>query len=125
MPSVPLWALLVFALWAAIVALGLRFGDGEGGGLVLCHFKRLTGRPCPSCGSSRGVLAALHGDLVEAWAWNPLVMSVLGILATLTLLRLATAKRLEVELDPPARWLLWSLGLVALAANWWWIWDRA
>ena len=125
MPRVPWWGAALVVLWAVFVALGLTFGDGEGGGLILCHFKRSTGRPCPSCGSSRGVLAALHGDFAEAWAWNPLVMSALGTLAVLTLLRLATGRRLEVELDRGARWLALALGLAALAANWWWVWDRA
>lgn len=112
-------------MWAAFAALGLLFGDGQGGGYVVCHFKRFTGRPCPSCGSTRGVVAALHGDFVEAWAWNPLVMSALATLAVLSLLRLATARRIEVELDRDARWLSLALGLLALAANWWWVWDRA
>lgn len=125
LPHVPVFVLLGLVLWAGLALLGLALGDGEGGGLVLCQFKRVTGRPCPSCGSSRGVAAALHGNFLEALAWNPLVISALALLATLLLLRAATARKLVLDTDPPARWLLFTLGVAALLANWCWVWDRA
>lgn len=47
----------------------------------VCLVKRVTGVPCPSCGSTRSVLSILNGDLFEALYWNPF-----GILITLILL---------------------------------------
>ncbi len=41
-----------------------------GGGL--CIFRRATGFPCPGCGMTRAVLAALHGDFSAAFAYHPL-----------------------------------------------------
>ena len=47
----------------------------------LCLFKRVTGIPCPSCGSTRSVLSMLNGDFMAAIRWNPF-----GILLTMLLL---------------------------------------
>jgi hypothetical protein len=47
----------------------------------VCLFKYLTNIPCPSCGSSRSVLAILHGDIHEAYYLNPI-----GFLISLILL---------------------------------------
>lgn len=47
----------------------------------VCLFKRVTGVPCPSCGSTRSVLSILKGDFTEAILWNPF-----GILLTCILL---------------------------------------
>jgi len=37
----------------------------------VCLIKRVTGIPCPSCGSTRSVLSVLNGDIVAALLWNP------------------------------------------------------
>ena len=39
--------------------------------LGVCLIKRVTGIPCPSCGSTRSVLSVLNGDLAGALHWNP------------------------------------------------------
>jgi hypothetical protein len=36
-----------------------------------CPLRALTGIPCPLCGSTRGVIAAVHGDLERALTLNP------------------------------------------------------
>lgn len=37
----------------------------------VCFIKRLTNIPCPSCGSTRSVLAMLHGDFMKSLFINP------------------------------------------------------
>jgi len=37
-----------------------------------CVFKGLTGIPCPACGSTRSVVHVAHGDILSAFAMNPL-----------------------------------------------------
>jgi hypothetical protein len=37
----------------------------------VCVFRYLTHIPCPSCGSSRSVLALFNGDFLQAFQWNP------------------------------------------------------
>jgi hypothetical protein len=38
----------------------------------VCPIKLTSGYPCPSCGSTRSILAILHGDFIEALLLNPL-----------------------------------------------------
>ncbi len=46
----------------------------------VCLFKYLTNIPCPSCGSSRSVMAILHGDIREAFLLNPLGFLIFAIM---------------------------------------------
>jgi hypothetical protein len=47
----------------------------------LCIFKHVTTMPCPSCGSTRSLLALLKGNLLDSLYWNPI-----GIIIALFLL---------------------------------------
>lgn len=42
--------------------------------LRACTFRKLTGIPCPTCGTTRTVLALLDFDLGAAFAVNPLAL---------------------------------------------------
>ena len=33
--------------------------------------KQVTGIPCPSCGTTRAVVALFHGNLFQSLRWNP------------------------------------------------------
>ncbi|GAA1830369.1 DUF2752 domain-containing protein [Microlunatus capsulatus] len=107
------------------------FGVGVSGvyaatGLGLpCPFLMATGWECPLCGGTRLGSALLHGDLVAAFLYNPVVLvglvvvSVLGVLWTLEALggpavRLPARVATRVARVHPTRWLV--LGLVAAAA---------
>ena len=46
----------------------------------VCMFKRVTGVPCPSCGSTRSVLSILNGDIFGAILWNPIGIIIVFIL---------------------------------------------
>ena len=46
----------------------------------VCLFKRITGIPCPSCGSTRSVLSILNGDFIGVLLWNPFGLIILSIL---------------------------------------------
>ena len=110
-------------LWAAaaVLALALRplwvaVAPLLGG----CTFRRLTGVPCPTCGTTRSALAILDLDLAAAWATNPLAtlvgaLFILGGLASLVLLLLRR---------PLPRWTVrWNRCrtaaiLIAIVANW-------
>jgi hypothetical protein len=47
-----------------------------------CPLRTLTGVPCPLCGSTRGVIAAVHGDIAGAITLNPasLIVLVLAVM---------------------------------------------
>jgi len=48
--------------------------------LGVCLFKRITTIPCPSCGSTRSVLALLKGDLSAALVWNPFGLILVSVM---------------------------------------------
>ncbi len=39
--------------------------------IVLCPLRRATGVPCPFCGMTRAVTAAVHGDMGASLFFNP------------------------------------------------------
>ena len=39
---------------------------------TVCLFKRVTGLPCPSCGTIHSIVFILHGDFRNAFKENPL-----------------------------------------------------
>jgi len=55
-------------------AFSLALGPG------VCLFKRVTGVPCPSCGTTRSVLSILKGDILEGILWNPFGIIIIFIL---------------------------------------------
>lgn len=38
----------------------------------ICLIRGLTGIPCPSCGMSRAITAAINGDIINAFKFHPL-----------------------------------------------------
>ncbi|GAA1264466.1 hypothetical protein GCM10009665_62350 [Kitasatospora nipponensis] len=84
---------------------------------VLCPLRRLTGIPCPACGSTTVFVEAGHGHWAAAVAANP--VTVLAVLALLT-----------APLGGGARW--WALSPrqrgtligTGLAVAWFWQLNR-
>jgi len=88
----------------------------------LCPFRWATGWDCPFCGATPMGAALLHGDLALAWAYNPLVLVGLVLLAGWGALRALghlTGQRLalppalgdRVRAVHPTRWLVIVLAL--------------
>jgi hypothetical protein len=44
-------------------------------------FKKLSGIPCPSCGSARSVVSLIQGDIIQAVLWNPMGLFLLAAIA--------------------------------------------
>ena len=107
-----------FVAGSAMAAAWFRFGLP----LPVCRFREWTGLPCATCGSTRMIEALVHGRVLEAAAWNPLMFCG-GILlcswGALSFTRLALgvpAWRLVVE--PQDRRALGLLVVAAVAADW-------
>jgi hypothetical protein len=67
--------LLAAFSWLILAVAGVYlfiFEPGKSGFFPVCPFRLLTGLACPGCGSSRGVHALVHGDIVAAFKFNPL-----------------------------------------------------
>ena len=56
------------------------FEPGKSGLFLVCPFFALTGFACPGCGTTRGLHHLLHGDVIGAFRFNPLMMLMLPIL---------------------------------------------
>jgi len=73
------WTFLVMA--CVVVAASLAFTvRGEEHVIVpvlnkalpgTCTFRRFTGLPCPGCGMTRSFISIAHGQLADAWRFNP------------------------------------------------------
>lgn len=87
---------------------------------VACPAWTIFGVPCPTCGATRAVVAAMRGDFLAALAWNPLaaiaaLTAVLAIPATLGVLAgVLPAPTIPPRLSGSARLALAAL----LVANW-------
>ncbi len=87
--------------------------------LPACPVRRLTGWPCPGCGTTRAALAWAELDPAAAFAANPLAAAGWALLVAggLAAALASFGGRLPAEprtLPPLARWAL----AVALLANW-------
>lgn len=79
----------------AVVIVGsvlFLFNPAETGLFPRCPFLMLTGYECPGCGSQRAIHALLHGDIIKAWDYNPLLVIavpyiILGFIAELSFRR--------------------------------------
>ena len=78
---------------------------------TLCPLRALTGVPCPLCGMTRAIVAAVHGHAGESLAFNPGGFIVLA-LAVVAILRPAWLARLQL----PA----WSIFAIVGAL---WAWN--
>lgn len=115
LPPGSLWILLPLLGGVALVT-GL--GEASGREVVLCGLRRATGLPCPTCGSTRMVLAVAGGRIGEAFALNPLLM-VAGCLALLALvLRGITGRRLAWDLPRRGKVRIAVLVTLLVGANW-------
>ena len=63
--------------------LALSAGYATTGIGLPCAFRALTGWSCPFCGGTRMGAALLHGDLVSAYAANPLALAAVAALVVL------------------------------------------
>ena len=111
----PLVALLV---WGALVLLAVVVSRRSGEAIALCQFKRLTGVPCPGCGSTRSVLRASQGDLLGSFLANPLLFATLLVLTVVLGLRFVAGRRMEWGLTPTQHKAVWILLAVLVVLNW-------
>ena len=120
-PRIPLWAIGFVALWALVVIVARIVEWRTGTDLDTCLFHRLTGHPCPTCGTTRGLLAMARGAWRESFAWNPMTMTgaVIGSVAMLG--RVIAAKTIDIQFTNGERRLLMAAALVILGFNWAWL----
>lgn len=82
-------------------------------GVLACPLKELTSIPCPTCGTTRALLALARGDVWSALRLQPLATAGVG-LGLLASAWLAAGGRLPGR----AHSVLRPLAVVAIVANW-------
>jgi hypothetical protein len=117
-PPWPFWAVFVVFVWLGLGGTVVWLSARMGRPICTCLFKRLTGFPCPTCGFTRGALCLLHGRIGQAWLYNPLLFSVLGLFFGTTAVRIFFARRVRIHLTPTERRIAWLLAIALLAVNW-------
>ena len=107
--------LLSVLIVAVCVALAHAFD------ITLCPLKRLLGVPCPTCGTTRAFAELFRGDVLGAFARQPLVMScsLLG-LPVLFAMRIVFGRRKmsDILIAASRSVMFWSLAAAAVLANW-------
>lgn len=78
-----------------------------------CLFKHLTGIPCPSCGSTRSILAFIHADILPALLLNPL-----GILLALLLVAVPFWMLHDLLSRKPTLWMAYTQAELYLKRKW-------
>lgn len=88
-----------------------------------CVIYRFSGWPCLSCGGTRTARALLHGDLLAALVWNPLVAA--GLIAAAAYMMYAILvcvmrwPRIRITGVTPRWAMFFRLSIIGLlASNW-------
>ena len=112
----PIWAVgIVGAYLAAVGACALLAGSAAP---VLCMLRRVTGYPCPTCGTTRMVLAALDLRIADAFLNNPLMFLACAVSIVLLAFRFAAGRRIVWITSTTSRRVLIVVMLLAFLANW-------
>jgi hypothetical protein len=85
---------------------------------TLCMLRRTTGLPCPTCGATRAGMAMLDGRVLDAVAFNPMLVLVGGAVAAALAVRVVFGRRVRVDLAPWAWRVAWAALAIAFIANW-------
>lgn len=111
------------AVWLALVATW-QWVQPAGSVRSLCLFRNVTGVPCPTCGTSRAAVAAIHGRFLDAAALNPMMAAIVMSAAAWLVLRGVLGRRIAFHPTPRLTAALWVLAAAAFAANWTWVIAR-
>ena len=117
-PPVSFWGAIVCA-YLSLVGLHMLIGSHRGAdSQPLCLFRVLTGRPCPTCGATRMVMAVARGDLQGAVACNPLMFAAGVVALGLWALRIGFRRRIIWITSARSREILTVALVMAVLVNW-------
>ncbi|MBS3734753.1 MAG: DUF2752 domain-containing protein [Phycisphaerae bacterium] len=117
-PAWPAWAVAIVVMWAALVAAGAYFNARAAAQAPLCPFRRVTGLPCPTCGSTRAALALLDARPLAALAHNPFMVVVGALAAILLAVRVTFARAPHIAWTRHQRRIAGLIVGALFAANW-------
>lgn len=113
-PGVTRGVVLLGSLWLVLVASAWLLAPR---GTVLCPVRRVTGFPCPTCGSTRAGVALVSLRPAEALRLNPFMTALMVGVPVFVAWRLTLGRHGPFMSSRSAARLVWiALGL--LAVNW-------
>ncbi|MCB0464112.1 MAG: DUF2752 domain-containing protein [Aequorivita sp.] len=71
---------LITTLLGGFFIIFFSYNPSENSFFIPCPFHYITGLFCPGCGSQRAIHLLLHGDILGAFRFNPLMVLTLPIL---------------------------------------------
>ncbi|TXD74094.1 DUF2752 domain-containing protein [Aequorivita antarctica] len=71
---------LIAILFGGFFIVYFFYNPSENSFFIPCPFHYITGLYCPGCGSQRAIHLLLHGDVIRAFRFNPLMVLTLPIL---------------------------------------------
>ena len=105
-----LWLVLA----GSIELLGRRAGPKP----VICPLKRLTGLPCPTCGTTRSALSLMMGEVSDAVCYNPLMFATGLMVLAVLLVRAASGRHVRIHVSRGERLTGWVAVGLLVTANW-------
>lgn len=86
-----------------------------------CHFKEFAGYPCPTCGTTRLMLALYNFHFIEAFKYNPFMFIfgvILGLWSMTGFLPLLIKKKLVISISQKEKKVLIIVLAILFFANW-------
>ena len=113
-----LWPCAFAALWATgVLTVGL-IERARGLSIPLCHWKRLTGLPCPTCGGTRMLFHMIEGRVLEAFLLNPLLFVAGASFVVWMVAKLVFARSVSLECSRAEQRCIVAALAVTFATNW-------
>jgi hypothetical protein len=114
----PLWAIFLTFVWMSLGGAAIWLSSYFDRPVHLCLSKWFTGFACPTCGFTRGIFSLVHGNIIQAWSFNPLLFSVLILFFTAAAVRIVLGRSVRIYLTKIERQIAWTLSLVLIVVNW-------
>ncbi len=118
--AIPCWAMLLTA-WS-LQPRTVGYGTAKQLGLPGCRVLTVSGYPCPTCGMTTSVAAAVRARPLEAWKahpFGPILTAAVMLLAVTCTMQFATGWDILRRLRPSWLWAL--AAVIGVLAGWAWL----
>lgn len=102
------WLWVVGAVLLCGLAVLYSFVDPEQAMFPRCPVKTLTGWDCPGCGSQRAVHDLFHGNILQAWSHNAMLIISIPVLILLFIINLWPTKWPQIHATLNSRTATWT-----------------